>query len=299
MKILKVVALTIFSLICVGIIFVFEIKDWPAGSSLAGIALGFSIPALFSFIQDLTDTTKWKVSQRRLERGKFINKDTFIRISFAYLFRIKIDNKYFLVMNSRNTGKYQPVGGVYKYDQSEYTFLKNKYHVVDDDKISSDSSSRLDYRLTLKNQDLRSFLKRFNSKKSNRERIEDASREFKEELINTGVLSWTDLEYRVCGRHITEIKYSEHFQIYELLLADIVEVNLTPQQESDLRTLMSTPNSDYRFAKSDEIKSLGIDISAHDLRETIADHTIKILQETEGDLTPIPGVKRTSYSVTL
>lgn len=112
MKIWKMICLAILSLISIGIIFIFEIEEWPAGSSIAGIVLGFSLPGLFHSIQDLLDTTDWKVSQRKLIRGGFISNETIIRISFAYLYRIKVDNKYLLVKNERGTGKYQPVGGV-------------------------------------------------------------------------------------------------------------------------------------------------------------------------------------------
>ena len=269
------------------------------GSSLAEIFLGISLPNLWMRLQDVTDNTNWKASQRRLVRGGFIKDNTIIRISFSYLYRIKIDNKYFLVLNSRNTGKYQPVGGVYKFKPHEKNVLDNKYHVIDDDKISIDNSSRDDYRLQLKNRYLRSFLRRFDSKAAMRERIDNASREFKEELIDTGILSWTKLKYRICGRHIAEIKYSDHFQIYELLLADIVEVIPTLDQGNELRDLMGAANSQFKFVTADIIKSLGINTASGDLKETIADHTIKILQETEDELLPIPGAEKKSYFVTL
>lgn len=45
MKILKVVVLGGLSLILAGVIILFERNNWPAGSSLSGIAVGFSLPA--------------------------------------------------------------------------------------------------------------------------------------------------------------------------------------------------------------------------------------------------------------
>lgn len=301
MKVMKCVGFLLLSLAFLAVIVVCEVNEYPVGSSVSGVFLGFTIPALWQSFQDLTDTTDWRMSQRKLIRGGFIKEDTIVRISFAYLYRIMIDNKYFLVLNARNTGKYQPVGGVYKFKPSEINVLKNDYHVIDDDKISIDSSSRADYRLQLKNRYLRSFVKHFDSKSAMRERIDDVSREFKEELIDTGILSWNKLKYRICGRHITEIKYSDHFQIYEMLLADIVEVIPNPQQENELRALISTSNSNpnYRFVSADDIKSLGIDTTTGDLKEKIADHTVKILQETEDELLPIPGAEKKSYVVTL
>ena len=169
---------------------------------------------------------------------------------------------------------------------------------MDDNKIPIDESSRDDYRLRLENRYLRQFVKRFDSKKAERERIENISREFKEELIDTGILNWDSVSYRFCGRHITELKYGEHFQIYELLLADVVELLLTPNQEQDLRNLMSVNMPQYQFATAEQITCLGMNTDAGQLYEWIGDHTKKILQENEGKLLKIAGTED-SYTVSL
>lgn len=265
------------------IIVLFEINSWPVGSSISGLVLGFSLPSLWKSIQDLTDTTEWKTSQRKLKRGDFIKDDTIIRISFAYLYRIKIGDKYLLVKNERGTGKDQPVGGVYKLFGNEKIELKNRYKVKDDNKISIDESSRNDYRLRIENRYLRKFVKRFDCK-ADRERIDNLSREFREELIDKNIVNWNHISYRYCGRHITELHWGKHFQRYELLLADIVELLPTPEQEQDLRNLQNQHSENYRFVTAEEISSLGVNTNSGDLRETIADHSAKILQENEGML---------------
>lgn len=265
------------------IIVLFEINSWPVGSSISGLVLGFSLPSLWKSIQDLTDTTEWKTSQQKLKRGDFIKDDTIIRISFAYLYRIKIGDKYLLVKNERGTGKDQPVGGVYKLFGNEKIELKNRYKVKDDNKISIDESSRNDYRLRIENRYLRKFVKRFDCK-ADRERIDNLSREFREELIDKNIVNWNHISYRYCGRHITELHWGKHFQCYELLLADIVELLPTPEQEQDLRNLQNQHSENYRFVTAEEISSLGVNTNSGDLRETIADHSAKILQENEGML---------------
>ena len=58
MRILKGIILFILSLAFIGIIVVFEVKSWPAGSSIAGLLLGFSLPAFRNSVQDMFDTTK-------------------------------------------------------------------------------------------------------------------------------------------------------------------------------------------------------------------------------------------------
>lgn len=297
MKICKAIVLVVLSMLSVGVILLFEISAWPAGSSLAGIALGFSLPGLVNSIQDLLDTTNWKTSQRKLKRGRLIEDSTIIRISFAYLYRIKIGNKYLLVKNERGTGKYQPVGGVYKLLGNEKLELRNRYQVKDDNKIPLDRSSRDDYRLRLENRYLRKFVKRFD-RKAEREQIYNLSREFREELIEKGIISWSQITYRFCGRHMTELHFGDHFQCYELLLADVVELVPTPEQEADLERLVKQQSDIYRFATADEITSLGADTASGDLRENIADHTLKIIQENEGQLMRISGVGKT-YTINL
>jgi len=152
---------------------------WPAGSSLAGVALGLLLPAMWRSVEDITDNSDWKENQRKLKRGGLLKDDTIIRVSLAYLYRIKIGNKYMLVQNSRNTWKYQPVGGVYKMYADEKMVLKNLLHVMDDDKIPIDESSKDDYRLRLESKYLRRFMSRFDNAEAARERINNIGREFK------------------------------------------------------------------------------------------------------------------------
>lgn len=232
------------------------------------------------------------MSQRKLKRGGFITDNTIVRVSFAYLYRIKMGDKYLLVKNERGTGKYQPVGGVYKFDESEKLELKNRFQVKDDDKISIDESSRNDYRLRMENKYLRKFIARFD-RKAKREKIDDLSREFKEELIEKGIVDWRQIKYRFCGRHMTSLQFGEHFQIYEILLADVVELLPTLEQENDLKLLVMQQSDKYRWVTAEEIISLGVNTATGQLREDIADHTKKILQENEGELMKISDVGKT------
>lgn len=286
-KILKSLVLFALTAVAITLIVVFEIKNLPVGGSIGGLIAGLSIPSLGASFVDFGDNTNWKTSQRKLQRGKIINKDTVVRISFAYLFRIKVDGKYLLVKNSRGTGKFQPVGGVYKFKDEEARYLRQEFSSEDDDKIPVDESSKGDYRLQFKNQHLRKFVRRFNRTK-NRENIENLSREFKEELFGVGMLkqdSFGPLTYTYCGRHMTELKYGEHFQCYELLLADVVHVELTMEQEQKFRELMGRVSEKYTFASDEEIKSLGVKVGSSDLIEKISDHTKKILIENTNELT--------------
>lgn len=272
-------------------------------SCSVGVALASALSAILieqagkTFV-DIMDTTNWKTSQRKLKRGGFIHGDTIIRISFAYLYRIKVGDKYLLVSNSRNTGKYQPVGGVYKYIRDEKLELKNLFHIMDDDKIPIDESSRDDYRLRVKNRYIRKFVRRFNSKKSSRERIDNVGREFREELIEKGILNWKEITYRYCGRYMSDIRFEEHFQVYEMQLFDVVELIPTEVQEQELNALIKQKNKAVRFATSETIECLGANTEAGKLGEWIGDHTKVTTQEYETELEKVSGVGGV-YSISL
>ncbi|HGF8104594.1 TPA: hypothetical protein QFG02_002028 [Enterococcus faecium] len=280
MIVLKILFLFVISCVFLGGIFYFEFIKNSIGSTLSGTFVGITIPYFLSSMIDLSDNKSWKNSQRKLKRAGLIHKDTKIRISFAYLFRIKVDGKYFLVQNVR-TKKYQPVGGAYKLEPKEAQYLSEKIPVEYDDRIPIDTTTRGDYRLYVKNKDLRRFIKRFD-KTPYRENINNLSREFIEELFTTNILdkdTFGDLTYKYCGRHITDVEYGDFFECYELLLADIIEVRLTDKQEELFRKLMEKTDNQYIFATFNEIKTGGVKHGTSDLKDNIANHTPKILSE--------------------
>ena len=71
MKILKVVVLGGLSLILAGVIILFERNNWPAGSSLSGIALGFSVPAFWKSLQDHRHYKLENLSEKVETRGLY------------------------------------------------------------------------------------------------------------------------------------------------------------------------------------------------------------------------------------
>lgn len=284
-KITKMILLLLISVVAIIGAILCELNSIHIGPMLGSLIAGISIPYLIPSIIDLTDNENWKSSQRKLKRAGILQKDTVIRISFAYLFRIKVDGHYFLVQNSR-TKKYQPVGGAYKFTQEEAEYLRDNIPVENDDRIPVDRITKLDYRLLVKNEYLRKFVRRFN-KTQYRENIPNLSREFDEEIFSTGILDknvFGALSYKYCGRHMTNIEYGCVFNHYELLLADIIEVKLSDTQEQLFENLMGTNRDKYRFATPDEIKSLGVKFGTNELEDDIANHTSKILSENTNKL---------------
>ena len=251
------------------LIFLFiMVKDLVDNNSVNNIVELFFLPSLsclYKLYQDMFDVLDWQKSQRMLIRGKFITNNTVVRISFSYLYRIKVGDKYLLIINDRGTDKYQPIGGVYKFEEGEKLILKNKFQIIDDSKIPIDESSYNDYRLRLKNKYLRKFIQHFDVD-AKREKINNLSREFREEVIESSALDWNEISYRFCGRHMTKLNYSNHFQIYELLLADIVEVLLNKDQEKELNELVNSLPDKYLLATEEEILSLGVNTNSMQLR---------------------------------
>lgn len=274
-----------------------EKNDISAWNTLLGIIIAYTVQWCVTACIDCADNSTWKEQLRIYMRKQIIKGDDPIRISFAYLFRIKVDGKYLLVINGRGTGKYQPVGGAYKTSDKEKNYLKNNFYLSEDNKIPVDTCSKNDYRMFVPASRLRAFVRRFD-KTLDRELVKNLKREFREELVATGILDFRKIRYRYCGRHLTSIEFSRHFQCYELLLADIVELLPTSEQEKKLRELLNANSEGYYFATKDEIEHCGIVEGTDNLKENIADHSFKILEETEQYLKKIRKYKG-NYKVEL
>lgn len=282
--------LKLFTSVILAIVIIFLIKEtgekFYSGLLSVPIFVFYKdkVGELYSEIKVFFGQDDWKKKQKELERKGLLNEDTRVRISFAYLFRIKIDDKYFLVPNTR-TGKYQPVGGAYKFSEIEANYLNENILFEYDEYIVVDEITKKDYRLFIKNKNLKEFIRRFD-KTPNRENISDLSREFKEEIFSSGILDeqgFGNLSYKYCGRHMTSIVETV-FHPFEILLADIVEVRLTPYQESLFKRLIEQDSDKYKFATAKEIKAEGIKVGTQDLSASIANHTFKILSEKSDKL---------------
>lgn len=285
MKIVKMLLLLIVSMVALIVAISCDLKSIHVGPMIGIFIASISTPYFVSSAIDLTDNESWKSSQRKLRKAGLLQKDTFIRISFAYLFRISVDGTYFLVQNAR-TKKYQPVGGAYKFTKEEEQYLRDNISFENDDRILVDKTTEYDYRLLVKNKHLRKFVRRFN-KTQYRENISNLSREFVEEIFTTRILdrsAFGALSYKYCGRHMTNVEFGSVFRHYELLLADIIEVQLSDTQKELFRTLKETDCSKYRFATADEINSLGVTFRTNELADNIANHTPKILSENTDSL---------------
>lgn len=227
----------------------------------------------------------WYKSWKKLKNSEKYDK---IRISFSYLFRIKIDDKYLLVKNSHGTKLFQPVGGVYKYNSNAKPILRKLGAIEDSGKvIKMDPTTKHDFRLRVETKKLPRFVKWF-QKGELRETVCDLSREFSEELIESGILSkdiFRQIEYTYIGQHISDIcsaKFDRN--VNELFIADILEINLSPEQYKTIKGLQCQDSDKYCFATEQMISSNKTQCGPDNNIIDIADHTFKILEVTEAEL---------------
>lgn len=213
--------------------------------------------------------------------GKYKNARN-IRFSCAYLFRIIINGKYLLVKDEQGRNTFQPVGGVYKYDDD--SFLK-KTHAVQCMRFGSNSDLDCDLRVIVPREYAFRFMRYFNSEKG-RETPKNLYREFKEEILDRIPFidrnAFESLEYRFCGRSIEPSRMNENDM--QLHIADIVELIPTPAQAKEFQKLTEHSDSVYYFATKDEIYNLGR--TNGNQIQTISNHSYKILTEEEGNLKP-------------
>lgn len=203
-----------------------------------------------------------------------------VRVSVAYLYRIKIDNTYLLI-KGKKVNKYQPVGGVYKYYDSSISTLRQIF--VDDDEMKYTNNEKSDLRGKILGKNLFKFVNWFNSGIG---REYSAEREFYEELISSNILSekkFSKIKYEKVRVDTTAIR-TDGFYGIEYLIADIFELIPTNEQENELRKLKTDFDSysnkeslGYVFANSEEIKQERIILEKNNLNANITNHSKKIL----------------------
>ena len=247
--------------------------------------LSFMITALMKVASKIHFSYAWEKKYKEVLKKK---SENYVRISFAYLFRILINGKYLLVKSERAQSYFQPVGGVYKCNEEEKKYLEYVFYAISDDCIKIDNKSNCDYRMRVPIKKLIKFIKRFD-KTHNRELINDLHREFEEELIKKSIISkinFNKIKYRYCGRHFQFLEPEQSaYHCYELLLADVVEFVPTDYQIEEFTILQSVNNKSlYYWANEEEIEKLGIKTGLDNQKPFIKNHSFKVLQKNNGKL---------------
>ncbi|WP_442945900.1 hypothetical protein [Nonomuraea sp. LPB2021202275-12-8] len=216
-----------------------------------GIIGGFSAAVLLA----LLDSALTNLRYIRFFFYIFRYRGSRVRISAAYLFRIKIRGNYLLI-KGRRFPQYQPVGGVYKSSSSAREFL-NRIEATDDDLISLDDVSEHDLRIRIPMRRLIDFVRWFESGVS---RETSPWREFYEELVKPGIISSQNFPFiyhDFVTRTYHPLRHSDHAQSLEILISDIYVLLLTESQELEIEKLIGNESSDIIWVSEETIRRRG------------------------------------------
>lgn len=200
---------------------------------------------IVAFITFLASTIFHNRLRLKIYYQSLIRWNKNIRLSCAYLFRIRYNNKYLLIKGNR-IDQYQPVGGVYKYYDS-FNGLKENLELKDESE--SHFYENGDLRLVTTGKHLVKFLDWFDTKK-NREIT--VIRELIEELEPSGIsienlIKQSQVEYLKTVKE--PITFSTHFQMDELKILEIFEVKIPKEILDDVL------KSEYYFpVKAEDIE---------------------------------------------
>ena len=185
---------------------------------------------IVAFITFLASTIFHNRLRLKIYYQSLIRWNKNIRLSCAYLFRIRYNNKYLLIRGNR-IDQYQPIGGVYKYYDS-INGLKENLELKDESE--SHFYENGDLRLVTTGKHLVKFLDWFDTKK-NREIT--VIRELIEELEPSGIsienlIKQSQVEYLKTVKE--PITFSTHFQMDELKIFEIFEVKIPKEILDDV-----------------------------------------------------------------
>lgn len=196
------------------------------------------------------------------------NKEVYVSLSYLLKIKLKGTNQYLVVRGSKIQHQYQPVGGVYKrYTSSEFYFQKWQA------RPRKDEDNPFDLRFFVKAHHIPEIIDWFFSR-SNRET--DVWREFNEELLRTSILPKEAFE------HIdAEFLYScpeylilrKPFKEKQVLIYDVFEVHLSPEQESILKEMAIRHSLTDQYGFVDE-EDLDMECFTYDMKEyNLGGHT--------------------------
>ncbi len=207
-----------------------------------------------------------------------LKDDTEVRFSISGLVRIEYGGRYMLVKGAR-IDQFQPVGGVFKALPSAMPELR-RLGMKSDSKFPIDADSVGDLRVMLP---LRSCTKFLQWYLEGRGRETSPWREFYEELIEPGHLSashFMSAAFDHIGRKVKGIHFSEHFQCYEILIAELFALSPTAKQEVELDCAMQRGNRpEIIWASPSLIRSRGFDLASQKQIQTISETSSWLLED--------------------
>jgi len=201
-----------------------------------------------------------------------VGDETEIRFSISALVRIEVDGQFLLTKGNR-IDQFQPVGGVLKTFSTAHAKLGN-LGVKADSKIPIDQDSRDDLRVFVPRRSIEAFLKWY---LEGRGRETSPWREFNEELVEAGVLNAENFRapaFDYIGRRVEGIRWTQYFQCYEVLIAEVFALVPTLKESEELKVLRGhsdTPS--VMWASPALIRALGYDAASQRQLNRISDNS--------------------------
>ena len=192
-------------------------------------------------------------------KGLFLSKKK-VRMSLSYLFSICIDNKYLLIKGGR-VDQFQPLGGVFHYFDS-FNEIKNRLNISD--VTSSQFHDKNDLRIFVPGNNVLSVVDWFHSRKS---RECTVTREFIEELVDTGVLEIQDLkevQFEFKKSIETGIRFSEPFKMNEYNIYEIYKVTFSDKSLETKILANTSKNKQYLWCDNLDIEATKVSLDGLD-----------------------------------
>ena len=216
------------------------------------------------------------VSPESLKRlwWQTIHRNQQVRFSISALVRIKLADQYLLVRGNR-VRKFQPVGGVLKFLPSARNDLE-RCGMQDDILYPPDEINKDDLRVMISGRRLCRFLDWYESGLG---REQSPWREFWEELVRPGYLDgdlFPHARFGFLRRHSNGIRWSNHANCYECMIAEIFELHPNSNQRAALESLRKSPPENLCWTTAEQIRSNGI-TPKEQTHANIAEHAEWIL----------------------
>jgi len=206
-------------------------------------------------------------------KTKVIYRRQDVRLSIAYLYRIKVKGKYLLVKN-RKSNYYQLVGGAYKTLPGVEKVFK-KFEVKPDKRFETDNGiAKNDLRFTLPGKYVIGIIKWFHSRE---DREISQWREFCEELLTPGILdkhNFRYIDYKYATTLQTPMKKAKKLSCQEILIYEIFDLVPNTEQLQSLEAMCDQGDTDYiKWADPVLIDKLGFDERTKEVVYEIGAHT--------------------------
>jgi len=179
-----------------------------------------------------------------------------IRFSIAYLYKIKIDDKYLLIKGSK-IEQLQPVGGVYKVCSS-FSTIERKLNIIFENERGF--YEKEDLRFCIKGKNISKVLNWFDSRKNREVAV---YREFYEEIIKNNILPievLSSMRIEFLKQIKPKMAYSKHFKKNEILLFDIYEIHLPDEYTDMIRKYVKEENDLIKLVDREDIEKECVDI---------------------------------------